>query len=46
MTPVGMYRVVVIVYALVGVLLVGLFIQLSPAAEARSAEEALALPRA
>jgi MFS family permease len=46
MTPVGMYRAVVIVYALVGVLLVGLFIQLSPAAEARSAEEALALPRA
>jgi MFS family permease len=46
MTPVGMYRAVVIVYALVGVLLVGLFIQLSPAAEARSAEEAVALPRA
>ncbi len=45
MTPVGMYRVVVVVYALVGVLLTGLFIQLSAAAEVRSPEEASALPR-
>src|SRR6202140_175198 len=44
-TPVGMYRVVVVVYALVGVLLAGLFIQLSPAAEVRSPVEASALPR-
>jgi MFS family permease len=44
-TPVGMYRVVVVAYALVGVLLAGLFIQLSPAAEVRSREEASALPR-
>src|SRR6202043_661369 len=44
-TPVGMYRVVVVAYALVGVLLAGLFIQLSPAAEVRSPEEASALPR-
>jgi MFS family permease len=40
MTPVGMYRVVVVVYALVGILLGGLFIRLSPAAETRSPEEA------
>jgi MFS family permease len=40
MTPVGMYRVVVVVYALVGILLAGLFIRLSPAAETRSPEEA------
>ncbi|PYX57148.1 MAG: MFS transporter [Acidobacteria bacterium] len=45
MTPVGMYRVVVILYAVVGVLLAGLFIRLSPAAEARSSQEASALPR-
>jgi len=44
-TPVGMYRVVVVAYALVGVLLAGLFIQLSRAAEVRSPEEASALPR-
>jgi MFS family permease len=44
-TPVGMYRVVVVVYALVGALLAGLFIQLSPAAEVRSPEEASAFPR-
>ena len=44
-TPVGMYRVVVIVYSLTGVLLAGLFIQLSPAAEVRSPEEASASPR-
>ncbi len=45
MTPVGMYRVVVALYALAGVLLAGLFIGLSPAAEARSPEETSALPR-
>jgi len=45
MTPVGMYRVVVILYAVVGVLLAGLFIRLSAATEARSLEEAAALPR-
>src|SRR2546426_804946 len=45
MTPVGMYRVVVVLYAVVGVLLAGLFIRLSPAAEARSSQEASALPR-
>jgi MFS family permease len=44
-TPVGMYRVVVVVYGLVGVLLAGLFIQLSPAAEVSSPEEASALQR-
>jgi len=44
-TPVGMYRVVVVVYALVGALLAGLFIQLSPAAEVRLPEEASAFPR-
>jgi MFS family permease len=45
LTPVGIYRVVVIVYALVGALLAGLFIQLSPSAEVRSPEEASTLPR-
>ena len=45
MTPVGMYRVVVVLYALVGVLLAGLFMRLSPAAEVRSSEEVSALPR-
>jgi MFS family permease len=44
MTPVGMYRVVVVLYALVGVLLAGLFVQLSPAAEAGSPEEVSAQP--
>jgi MFS family permease len=43
--PVGMYRVVVVLYALVGVLLAGLFMRLSPAAEVRSPEEVSALPR-
>src|ERR1700704_1565085 len=33
MTPVGTYRVVVVLYAVIGVLLVALFISLSPAAE-------------
>jgi len=45
MTPIGMYRVVVVLYAVVGVLLAGLFIRLSAATEARSPEEAAALPR-
>jgi MFS family permease len=45
MTPVGMYRVVVVVYALVGVLLAALFFQLSSASEVRSPEEASASPR-
>jgi MFS family permease len=45
MTPVGTYRVVVVLYALLGVLLAGLFVQLSPAAEAYLPEEASALPR-
>src|SRR3984957_12680525 len=44
-SPVGMYRVVVVLYALVGVLLGGLFMRLSPAAEVRSPEEVSALPR-
>ena len=45
MTPVGMYRVVVVVYALIGVLLAALFFQLSSASEVRSPEEASASPR-
>ena len=40
MTPVGMYRVVVVLYAAVGVLLAGLFVRLSSAAEVRSSQEA------
>jgi hypothetical protein len=44
MTPVGIYRVVVALYAVAGVLLAALFIRLSPAAEARSPEETSALP--
>lgn len=45
MTPVAMYRVVVVLYALVAVVLTGLFVQLSPAAESRSPEEAATQPR-
>lgn len=45
MTAVGMYRVVVVLYALVGVVLAGLFVQLSPAAEVRTPEEVAVLPR-
>jgi MFS family permease len=45
MTPVGMYRVVVILYAVVGVLLAWLFFCLSSAAEVRSPEEASAMPK-
>jgi MFS family permease len=44
-TPVGTYRLVVILYALLGVLLTSLFLQLSSAAEVQSAQEATALPR-
>ena len=44
-TPVGMYRVVVIVYAAVGVLLAYLFFRLSSAAEVHSPEEASATPK-
>jgi MFS family permease len=44
-TPVGTYRVVVILYAFLGVLLTALFLQLSPAAEVQSAQDATALPR-
>jgi MFS family permease len=44
MTPVGMYRVIVILYAVVGVLLAGLFILLSSAAEVQSPQEASSLP--
>jgi MFS family permease len=45
MTPVGMYRVVVILYAVMGALLAILFLRLSSAAEVRSSEEASAFPR-
>jgi|HubBroStandDraft_6_1064221.scaffolds.fasta_scaffold01963_7 MFS family permease len=45
MTPVGMYRVVVILYAVIGALLAILFLRLSSAAEVRSPEEVSALPR-
>ena len=45
LTPVGMYRVVVILYAAIGALLALLFLRLSPAAEARSPEEWSASPR-
>jgi MFS family permease len=42
--PVGTYRVVVVLYAAVGILLTGLFIRLSSAAEVRSSGEAPAWP--
>jgi MFS family permease len=44
MTLVGTYRVVVVLYALVGLLLAGLFTRLSSSAEVHSSEEASALP--
>ena len=44
MTPVGMYRVVVILYAVLGVLLAGLFIRLSSAVEMHSPQEPSSLP--
>jgi MFS family permease len=45
MTPVGMYRIVVIVYSVIGTLLAFLFLRLSSAAEVRSPEEASATPK-
>ena len=45
MTPVGTFRVVVILYAVVGILLACLFLRLSSAAEVRSSEEASAPPK-
>jgi len=45
LTPVGMYRVVVILYAVIGALLAILFLRLSSAAEVRSPEEASATPK-
>jgi MFS family permease len=45
LTPVGMYRVVVIFYAVIGALLAILFLRLSSAAEVRSPEETSAVPR-
>src|ERR1700736_4026398 len=44
MTPVATYRVVVILYAVIGVVLVGLFIGLSPAAEVHVPREQSASP--
>src|ERR1700686_3800260 len=44
MTPVGTYRVVVVLYAVIGVLLVALFISLSPAAEVHVPREESASP--
>src|SRR6202040_2060149 len=44
MTPVGTYRVVVVLYAAIGVLLVALFISLSPAAEVHVPREESAAP--
>jgi MFS family permease len=45
MTPVGMYRIVVIVYSVIGTLLAFLFLRLSSAAEVRLPEEASATPK-
>ena len=45
LTPVGMYRVVVIFYAVIGALLALLFLRVSSAAEVRSPEEVSAFPR-
>jgi MFS family permease len=42
--PVGIYRVVVVLYALQGILLAYLFTRISPAAEVDSSQEALVLP--
>src|SRR5437879_4938373 len=44
MAPTGIYRVVVVLYAVIGILLAGLFIRLSPATEVQSSQEASALP--
>jgi MFS family permease len=45
MTQVGVYRVVVVLYAVLGILLAGLFIRLSSATAVQSPAEASALPR-
>jgi MFS family permease len=45
MTPVGMCRIVVVVYSVIGILLAFLFLRLSSAAEVRSPEEASATPK-
>jgi MFS family permease len=45
MTPVGTYRVVVILYAVVGVLLACLFLRISSTVEVHSPEEASATPK-
>jgi MFS family permease len=44
MTPVATYRVVVVLYAVIGLLLVALFVSLSPAAEVRVPREESASP--
>jgi len=44
LAPVGAYRVVVVLYAVLGVFLAGLFLLLSSAAEVHSPREASALP--
>lgn len=44
LAPVAAYRVVVVLYAVLGVLLAGLFLGLSSAAEVRSSQDASALP--
>jgi MFS family permease len=44
LAPVAVYRVIVAQYAVVGVLLAGLFLRLSSAAEVHSSREASALP--
>src|SRR6202045_3634010 len=45
LTPVGIYRIVVGLYAVIGALLAILFLRLSSAAEVRSPEETSAFPR-
>jgi MFS family permease len=45
MTPVGIYRIVVIVYSVIGTVLAFLFLRLSSAAEVRSPEEASVTPK-
>jgi len=44
LTPVAAYRVVVVLYAVLGVFLAGLFLRLSSAAEVHSSRDASALP--
>jgi MFS family permease len=44
LTPVATYRVVVVLYAVLGVFLAGLFLRLSSAAEVHSSRDASALP--